>query len=154
MTPDELIEKVKAARADWDEAVAAVDASRFEEPGVAGEWSLKDVIAHVAWFEREMIAVIEARALVGSDLWMLPPRERNDAIWKANRDRPLADVREEAARVWEELLEKLATLTAEEMTDPARFPGMPPDWVPEEIFAQNTYEHYEAHAKTVRERLM
>ena len=79
--------------------------------------------------------------------------ERNAAIHRENVDRPLGDLRAEAARVHAELREALATLTEEELTDPSRFRYMPPDWVPLDIFAQNTYEHYEAHARGLEDWL-
>jgi hypothetical protein len=150
MKRDELIERVAGARAAWEALLDTETDARFAEPGVAGEWSLKDVVAHIAWFEREMIGVIRAKALVGSDLWQLPPHERNDAIFRENRDRRLSEVRAEADRTYAELVEVLPTLSDEDLANAASFPGMPPDWVPFEIIAQNTYEHYEAHAEGLR----
>ena len=60
-----------------------------------------------------MVGVIRARALVGSDLWLLPPGERNDAIFRENRDRPLDEVRAEAEEVHAALVAALATLSEE-----------------------------------------
>jgi len=149
MTTAELLGRVRAARAEWDTLVAAVPDEQWAEPGVCGTWSLRDVVAHVSWFEREMIELLRTRRLEGSDLWLLPPHERNDAIYRENRERSLADVRAESARLRAELLEQLATLTDAELADAAAFPPMPPDWQPADIFAQNTYEHYTAHAESL-----
>jgi uncharacterized damage-inducible protein DinB len=145
MDTNGLILAVKTSRERWESALAGIEDARLLEPGVAGAWSLKDIIAHITWFEREMIEVVTARALVGSDYWQFPPDERNAIIYKENRDRSLDEVRMEAKLVFGVLLDALATLTDDELIDPARFEGMPPDWVPLEIIAQNTFEHYEAH---------
>jgi hypothetical protein len=149
MTVNELIERVRDARADWDALIEGIDEARMTEPGVTGDWSLKDMIAHISWFEKEMIGVVRERALVGSELWLLPPHERNAAIHAENRDRPLAEVRADAKRTFAELMEVLPTLADEDLTDATRFADMPPDWVPGEIIAQNTWEHYEAHRRGV-----
>ena len=57
-------------------------------PGVVGKWSVKDLVAHITWSEREMVGVLAARALAGSDLWSLTNDERNEIVYQQNRDRP------------------------------------------------------------------
>jgi hypothetical protein len=92
-----------------------------------------------------MLGVLQARALVGSPWWDLPLDQRNQAIYAENQARPLAEVRQEAAQVYEALLKAIEALEEEDLHDPARFPGMPPDWKPWELLANNTYEHYLDH---------
>ncbi len=145
MKRDELLQKIREARAQWEAALATLDDAVLVRPGFAGTWSAKDVIAHIAWHEREMIEMIRAHALVGSGLWHLPLHERNDAIYQANRDRALGDVRREAAAVYAELVKELETLSDEDLVDPGRFPGMPAEWLPWDVIAGNTYEHYLDH---------
>jgi len=147
MTVSELVDRVRTARAAWDAAVDVVPEPGWGVPGLAGEWTLRDVVAHVSWFEREMVGLLRTRRLEGSDLWLLPCDERNAEIHRRNAGRTVADVRAESAALRGELLEQLATLRDEELDDASCFPPMPPDWRPADILAQNTYEHYEAHAR-------
>ncbi len=153
MTVAELLERVRSSRVAWDALVASLSDHALVSPRLRDGWSVKDVIAHIAWFEREMTGICRARAFVGSDLWALPPHERNAAIQAENQARDLADVRADAAAAWGDLLSALATLSDRDLVDPASFPGMPPDWVPLEIIAGNTYEHYPAHAVSVGAQL-
>lgn len=106
---------------------------------------MKDIIAHIAWFEREMIDLINGRALEGSELWNLPTDERNAAIYEENHEISLTQVMEESAQVFLQLLELLPTLSNEDLTTPGNFLNMPPDWQPGDIITQNTYEHYQQH---------
>ena len=53
-----FLDELRAARAEWEAALAEIPSERMTEPGLAGGWSVKDLIAHVAWSEREMIGVI------------------------------------------------------------------------------------------------
>ena len=144
MTKSELLANIRQARADWEAALAQLDDPQILHPGTGG-WSLKDVIAHITWHEREMIGVAQAHALVGSEMWGWPLDERNHAIYLSNKDRSLVDVRQEAGQVYPQLLQALDTLSDDELSDPARFPGMPQDWQPWKLIAENTYEHYLDH---------
>src|SRR5262249_54248648 len=95
-----FLANLDAERAGWDVELAEVERAHMSLPSAAGEWSVKDLIAHVTWFEREMVDLLRDRALAGSDLWMLPQDKRNAAIYAENRDRPLDDVLAEARRVY------------------------------------------------------
>jgi hypothetical protein len=117
---------------------------------VSGPWSVKDVVAHIAWHEKEMIGLIERRDLAAaSPWWDMPTDKRNQLVYEENKDRPLADVMTEAHAVHAQLAELLPALTDTDLCDPGWFAGMPADWVPWDVIAGNTYEHYAAHAETV-----
>jgi hypothetical protein len=103
------------------------------------------LIAHLTWHEREMVGLIEAHALVGSELWNLPTDERNVAIYEEFKELPLEQVLEESTQIYQQLIEVLPSLTDQDLTNPESFPNMPPDWQPWTIIAQNTYEHYQDH---------
>jgi uncharacterized protein (TIGR03083 family) len=149
----EFLDRVRAARAEWDAVVAAIPEERMTEPGLPGGWSVKDVIAHVAWSEREMVGVIRERALVGSPLWGLDQDARNAAVHAENRDRPLGEVLDEERALWSALLPRLESLTDEDLSDRSRFRDMSrlPDGVlPWHIFAGSTFRHYEDHLRDIR----
>jgi len=61
VTKVRLLDMIRTARAEWDGLLSQVDETRMTQPGVAGEWSVKDVIAHITWHEREMIGMLRAR---------------------------------------------------------------------------------------------
>ena len=145
-----FLDTLLAERAEWDRVLSQIDEARMAVPRVAGEWSVKDVVAHVTWFEREMVGVLTAYALVGSDLWDLPGDERNRVIFEQNRQRPLEDVLTEARQVFDQLLAAVRPLSDEDLVDPGRFRDMPADWVPWQILAGNTYEHYRDHLPALR----
>ena len=51
ITKKKFLSTLHNERANWEVLLAKVDTSRITQPGVAGEWSLKDVIAHVAVYK-------------------------------------------------------------------------------------------------------
>ena len=122
----------------------------MEEPGVDGDWTVRDVIAHITWHEKEMLELLRSRRLAGSQLWTLPLNERNSAIFEENRHRSLDDVLQEARQVYPQLLAEIERLEDADLTDPARIADMPPDWKLYNLLADNTYDHYNDHSTDLR----
>ena len=145
----QLTETIQLTWTAWEAMIGQVEEEQLVSPGVAGDWSLKDIIAHITWHEKEMVGLVEAHALVGSDLWNLPTDERNTAIYTEVRDLPLEQVLAKSAQVHQQLLEALPSISDADLTDPTGFPNMPPEWQPWLIIAQNTYQHYQDHIKDV-----
>lgn len=145
-----FLETLQVERADWEALLAELDAHQMTQPVVPGEWSVKDIIAHVTWHEREMVGVLRARALAGSDLWNLPLDDRNGVIYEQNRHRSLDDVRAEAETVFQQLVAGLHDISDEELINPLCFRDMPADWQPWKIIADNSFDHYRDHGAQIR----
>ena len=153
MDKSEFIERVKAERGRWDELLGRVPDAVVLEPGVEGDWSAKDVLAHVMWYEREMVGMLKSRALVGSDWWALPLEERNTAVHEKVKGISLEKVRTEAAWVFPALVEQLELLPSEVYDDPAPFEHMPAEWAPSDVIGSNTFRHYPEHTESIRRLL-
>lgn len=146
----QVLEAIRAERAEWDTLLAKLDDAQATAPGVAGHWSVLDVIAHIAWYEREMADLFETRRLTGSPWWLKPIDERNALIYELYRDQPLATARHEAQESYQRMMAALTQLDDDAMVNPAAFSDMPDEWVPWEIIAGNTFWHYREHAADVR----
>src|ERR671911_116943 len=99
MTKLRFLEVLLAERERWDALLSEVGEGRMTEP-----------------------------TLVGSDLWNLDQDERNRIVYEENRDRPLGDVLTEAREVYRDFLECVKHLDDDDLHDPGRYLGMPPDW--------------------------
>jgi len=73
-----LLKTLTETRAAWEALLAQIDEEQMFQPGAAGKWSVKDVIAHVTWGESEIAPVLRTHVLAGSDLWNLSDDERNE----------------------------------------------------------------------------
>ena len=153
MKKEEVITRVKTERSRWSDIIARIDDDMMQKPGVEGHWSVKDIFAHVVWYEREIVGVLTARAFVGSDLWALPLDERNAGVYEETRNMTLEEVRAESARVFPQLLELLEALPEDAYDDASCFPGMPAEWEPWFIIAGNTFNHYPDHTESIRQLL-
>jgi hypothetical protein len=153
MDKNTFINTLKQSRAEWEALLAQVDEEWMLQPGAAGKWSVKDVIAHVTWYEREMIPLMRMHTLAGSELWELSNEERNEIVYQQNRDRPLQEILHEGQQAYAALLEAAQALSDADLNDPHRFKQMPEDWVPWQIFAGNSFEHYQDHVASLRQWL-
>jgi len=148
-----FINTLKQSRAEWEALLAQVDEERMLQPGAAGKWSVKDVIVHVTWGEREIVPIMRTHVLAGSELWELSDDERNEIVYQQNRDRPLQEILHEEQQAYADLLEAAQTLSDEDLNDSHRFKQMPEEWVPWQIIAGCSFKHYQDHMPSIREWL-
>ena len=161
METAQVLTLMEEERERFDAALARLSRERLLAPEAYGSeigegaeagdgWSAKDIVAHITWFEREMIGVIRQRALVGSELWSLAQDERNAAIYAQQRDLPLDETLAEAQTVYAALRAEIATLSDAEMNDPALIAEMPGGWALWQLLAGNTWEHYAEHTPALQ----
>jgi hypothetical protein len=148
----ELIAAYRQARSEWLGLLGQLDPAQMLHPLDDSGWSVKDIIAHLTWHEREMIQVAQQRALVGSPWWSLPTGQRNTNIYELFKDRSLEGVMDSAEIISAELIQALAQLSDADMLDSACFKEMPSDWQPWRVFASNMHEHYQEHLQDLKGR--
>ncbi len=153
MEKSEFLNTLSKDRDAWEALLARVSYEEMTEPGLPGGWSVKDVIAHVTWHEREMIKLLETQSFVGSDWWELAIDERNELIYEQYKDQPLEEVLESAKLDYAGFLAAFGPITDEELNGPSYFEYFPPDREPWNIIAGNTYEHYRDHMPDIEKWL-
>ncbi len=150
MTKLELLDLIARDRASFDAILARVPADLVAEPDLPGGWSVKDVLWHVAWGEREALGAARARALTGSDLWSLTEDERNAAVVAEGRTHSLEEVEREYRESYRALIAELQAMTDDELNDPGRMRGLVeavPGWPPWRILYDPG--HYADHGGTI-----
>jgi len=153
MKKTEFLDTLRNVRYTWEALLAKVEKEEMTETSLPGGWSVKDVIAHITWHEREMAGMFEAKALVRSEWWELPMDERNALIYKEFKDQPLDEVLEASIQDYERFLKALEALPENYLNDPAQFKNMPGDWIPWQVIAGNSYEHYRQHIPEIEDWL-
>ena len=149
----EFLDTIKTARGAWESQLARLRPDQMSIPGVVGNWSVKDLVAHITWSELEMVGVLKTRILAGSDLWSLTNDERNEIVYQQNRVRALEEVLAEAKAVYAQLLELVSAMSEVDLNDQRYIAEMPPDLPPWRLLAGNTYIHYQEHAQNLRDWL-
>ncbi len=134
-----LLKTLTETRAAWEALLAQIDEEQMQKPGAAGKWSVKDVIAHVASGESEIVPVLRTHVLAGS-VWNLSDDERNEIEYQQNKDRPLNDIVNEERQAYTALLEVVQQLSDEDLNDPHCFKNMPQEWRPWQLWLAKTKE--------------
>lgn len=147
MTPSdrktEMLQRVRTTRDAFEEALAAVPPERMTAPGVNGDWSVKDVLAHVTWWEQHLLE----RLRTGQEPLYAPsddPRAVTDAanaaIYTEHREQPLEDVRAAFDASYQELLATLQALPPDDLADDDFY----------ESIGSDTFSHYQQHTEMLR----
>ena len=175
---DELLGRIRAARAAWETTVAEVPADRLTEPFADGEWATKDVIAHLTADSRWMAG--QLRAVTRGDLptveecyghEQIPPpgvdlsdQDQRNA-WRheaVDRHRSLDEVLANAPRWADALEEAVAALPESELDRPYTFAAHihvahvrparegEPSWPLGQLISSYADEHYAAHTAALR----
>ncbi len=155
MNKAELLATLREKRAEWDVALAAVPHERMTEPGVAGEWSVKDLVAHLSMFELWYADRLDENLRgvrytpVETD-WSLSFDERNALNYQKNRDRDLEDVLDESRSAFRRLLAGVESNDEAFLIEPQQFPGAPGPIVVWQMLRGDVYDHYGEHIASIR----
>jgi hypothetical protein len=109
VSKQEFLERVRAGRRDLNEAISNLTEEQMGQDLVAGEWTVKDILAHLAAWQAETRLVV-LRAEAGQDVGPIINEsvdEWNAARINERRRLPLVDVMQEYHSVYDELLAAL-----------------------------------------------
>ncbi len=154
LTTMQLLEAMRMARSNWEALLAAVGEARLIEPGVEGDWSIKDIAAHIAYYESWAAACLEAirhgERLPQAEFKGLSIDERNAIIYERYRERQLADVLGDSRISFQRSIESVQGLHDEDLHDLEFTHKSGVDWTVHELIEGDTYEHYQDHIASVR----
>ena len=158
-----LLERMREGRAVWDALIGQVPENVLTESLLPAGWSVKDLIAHVAAYERWTAAQInaanEGRTPTDMELYgvaEMPPDpegwdldRQNAAIYAHYRDMPPADVRAIAARASDDLIAAVEAVPDDDFQRPNA-----QEWLGGTtllaLVPGQSYAHYEMHVDDLK----
>ena len=126
----EVLAELKSENEAWERLLADIGEDRMEEPGVAGPWSIKDIVAHLAAWRRRTVGRIEAVANAQPEPapeWpagLADDDEINAWFHARDRGKSMREVLDESRGVFQRLVSAIEKLPDDALDDPARFPWM------------------------------
>jgi len=138
---DHMVARIRDEQAAWRRVVDEVGRDRMLEPGPMGEWSFRDLAAHLLGWRERTIGYIEAAAAGRgrpADPWpdgLETDDATNDWIREHYAGRELDDLLADVDRSFDRLADALAALPDDRLTEPdaiAGFEGYAPattDWL-------------------------
>src|SRR5690349_20508746 len=145
MKRQQLLNKLDTTWAALKESYAGLTDSQMMEPGVMGEWSVKDILAHVTTWEEEALKYLPLILNGGR-----PPRyiqyggidAFNAQMAKQKRTMALSDVLRQLDETHRRLIDYLQSVPEEHFTRETRF---------RHRLRLDTYSHYPLHARAIWE---
>jgi hypothetical protein len=152
-----LLDTIQKEHAHFKSLIALLNEEQLCSPTLEGQWSIKDIMAHIAAWEQ-----ICSRWLDEFLYGTTPnPVERvssssNERIYQENRDRSLQEVQQMFHQSHQHFVQQVDTLaqslSEEDLNASDRFPWTN-DWPGHSlvaVIADNSYEHYMDHGEQVR----
>lgn len=154
ITKTKILEMIRNERESLEALLGQLSEEQMTYPGLENNWSVKDVLAHIAYWERRMVGWIE-ESLRGE----VPQRPApgvpwddldglNEQVYLSNLDKTLGEVLADFHSSYQQSLKVVEALTEEDLTDPQRFEWRrgDPMW---HMIAANTWWHYQEHAEAI-----
>lgn len=144
---ERLLARIDNEREQWQRLVAEVGTARMEEPGPMGEWTFKDLAAHLTGWRERTLARLEASPGQEPQLpWpeeLTGDEEINVWLHERDHDRPLDDILLEADNSHERLASAIRALPEEDLITPGRYPWLGDETLADADFFGHLHEEHE-----------
>ena len=146
MDKQQLLKQLEKAWRTIEESYAGLSDSQLTETGVMGDWSVKDILAHVTTWEEEALKYLPLILAGGK-----PPRYSqyggidafNAHMAEQKHGLTLSEVQRQLDETHRRLLDYLRSVPEEHFARETRF---------RHRLRLDTYSHYPQHARAIRER--
>jgi hypothetical protein len=145
MHRQQLLKRLDKAWGAFKASYAGLSDAQLTAPGVTGQWSVKDMIAHVTWWEEEALKHLPLILTGGR-----PPRYStqyggidafNAQMTERTRGLSLSDVLRQLEDTHRRLIDYVHSAPEEQCTRETRF---------RRRLRLDTYGHYPKHAEAIR----
>ena len=145
MDKQQLLKRLEKAWLAIKESYAGLSDSQLTEPGVTGNWSVKDILAHVTTWEEEALKYLPLIITGGR-----PPRYTqyggidgfNAQMTDQKRGLTLSDILKQLDETHRRLIDYIASVPEEHFTREMRF---------RHRLRLDTYSHYPIHTRAIRQ---
>jgi hypothetical protein len=158
MDKAQTLKTIRMEHANLESLVAPLSESQLGSATLEGQRSIKDILAHIAAWERLCARWIEDLLQGKPSPLSESDREENDDVlnerlYLENRDRPLREVQEDFHQTYQTFLKQVQAafqaLSDEDLNDPHRFPELAGHSL-SALIASNSYSHYREHAEQLQ----
>jgi hypothetical protein len=157
MEKSELLSELDDQRQEFLDLLEDVPDEWMLVPGVVGEWSIRDVLAHLtAWEGQTVTLLFQVQRGMPKPTTVHFGKESDEAINKrwheAGKDRPFGQIWEDWLSVRKQMIRRVSDLSEQELNDPNRYPWMKGNPLTQ-LIMETVLDHEEEHADQIREWL-
>jgi uncharacterized protein (TIGR03083 family) len=126
-TRNALLEAIEIERNALQQLLAELSPDQMVEPGTVGEWSVKDVLAHLLeweqmvlrWHSAGLRGKVPVTPAEGFNWAQLP--QLNQQIFEKHHDRPLDEIQKEFSSSYKKMLKTIQGLSDEDLFTRGRY---------------------------------
>ena len=105
-----FVSRMKTERDRWDKLIQEIIDRGFENEIIKNSWTLKDVICHIYWYEKELVKALEQRTLKTIPFWNQSIKTRNQIIYKQTKKVNLREALDTSVVVFHDLVQQIEKL--------------------------------------------
>ncbi|MFX0094390.1 MAG: DinB family protein [Candidatus Hodarchaeota archaeon] len=150
-----LINHLQAERSRIESMLAELTHEQMEKPGVQGDWSVKDIIAHLIVWERRGIEWIKS-AVQNQEPEVPLPRSGLDMAalnmktYEENQNRPIEDILSEFHETFSYLMKQVQILDEEQLNKTVQAKWTGNTLVPVKHMIAWRFVHYQSHGRHIQ----
>jgi hypothetical protein len=157
MDKSELLSELEDQRQEFLDLLEDVPDEWMLVPDVVGEWSIRDVLAHLtAWEGQTVTLLFQVQHEIAKPTTAHFGKETDDEINKrwheAGKDRPFGLIWEDWLNVRKQMIRRVSDMSEQELNDPKRYPWMNGNPLTQ-LILEAVLDHEEEHADHIREWL-
>ena len=136
----DLMQRSREAHGQLEALLGSLSNEEMTRPGVTDDWSVKDHLVHLTWWEQRVILILSGAA---DPIEAIPNSQEGDDtinahVHEQNQQRSLADVRAAFDRSYQEMMDVIATAPDDVLS--AKY-----TWI-----SSNAAEHYDDHLRMLQ----
>lgn len=130
MSKAEFLRDLDEENRQWESLLNSFDETRMEQPGVAGHWSIKDIVAHITSWRRRTVARLQAVAKGEPEpgpMWpenLTDDDEINAWLYEREHGKSPQQTLGESRQVFQQLRSAIEALPDDVLADPKNFPWL------------------------------
>lgn len=149
MNPKDLLRALADTRAQTEAALAGLTEDQLVDPGVIGDWSVKDILAHLTAWEAELVTLLVKVKRGQKPTWPAPAEfdDLNTKWHKETKNRPLDRVLADWRGVRKQTVRQVEGLTEADLNQKW---GWLRNRVAHDLIAANSYSHEAEHLAQIQ----
>jgi hypothetical protein len=153
LNKDEIFDAIEDAHEGFLDAIEGLSDEQMQEPGVVGDWSIKDILHHLNMWKGEMVRLlwqISQGEKPGTVHFSERSMDETNAAWfQQGKDRPLEKALDDFAAVHKQAMRRVDAVPDKLLEDPQHFPWSKGEALWQWI-AADSFQHEDEHAQQIR----
>jgi len=154
MSKEDILKALEVSREDFLDAIDGLTEETLQQPGVMGEWSIKDILIHLTRWEAELVKLLwqakQGKMPSSVHFSNIEVDEINEHWYQDSRSRTLEIALADFHGVRNQTIRRVEDFNDKDLTDPKAYPWLKdiPLW---QWIAGDSFEHEAEHAVQIRD---